>query len=232
MCGRYGITADATAIAERFGAAPEDAARLPAPTYNAAPGHTLCVVRPAPGTERRITALPWGITGRPNRASSKAWQRLINARAETADAKPTFREAFRRRRCLIPADGFYEWSRAAGPRHSPPVPYLFRLGDPSLFGFAGLWFDVPDQATGTAGFVILTCAANSLVARLHHRMPVILRPHHEALWLDPSSRIDQLTACLAPYAADAMTMVPVSPQLNRTSWDGPECYQPHAVNYP
>lgn len=144
--------------------------------------------------------------------------RLINARSETVAEKPAFREAFKRRRCLIPADGFYEWQRRDGKKQ----PFYFRLRDERPFGFAGLW----EKWRSPAGEVIESCAiltteANELLRPVHHRMPVILHPEDYSLWLDEDARQRALLKeLLRPYPAEEMTAYPVSAQVNSPSNQG------------
>jgi len=145
---------------------------------------------------------------------------LINARAETAAEKPSFRRAFRSQRCLVPASGFYEWAKTPQGR----VPYLFRLADQPPFALAGLW----DRWHGSDGeeldsYTILTCAANGLLARVHERMPCILEREDEAAWLDPDlHEPEAVRALLQPYPAVAMEGYPVSAEVNSPAHDDPE----------
>jgi putative SOS response-associated peptidase YedK len=147
--------------------------------------------------------------------------KLINARSETVGSKPAFREAFESRRCLIPADGFYEWKRTEKAKQ----PFHFGLQDDSLFAFAGLW----DRWRDPGGQVvescsILTTAPNSLLANVHNRMPVILSPEHYDLWLDPGfKRVEALKEMLNPFDAMLMKRYPVSTRVNFVKNDDPEC---------
>ena len=210
------------------------------PRYNVAPSQDVAVVRAAdPGSRsgagdgRTLAMLRWGLI--PAWARDPAiGHRLINARSETAAEKPSFREAYRNRRCLIPADGFYEWQRRGKTRQ----PWLFGLGDGTSFAFAGLWerWTVPagtaltgslaERGTGDAveTCTILTTAANEIVAPVHGRMPVILPPEAYAPWLAGDD------VPLAPYPADAMTAHPVSTLVNRPANDDPRCVEPIALS--
>jgi putative SOS response-associated peptidase YedK len=143
---------------------------------------------------------------------------MINARGETAASKPTFRDAFRKRRCLIPADGFYEWKKA-GRRKEP---YHIRLMDGRLFAFAGLWESWHGQDTCT----ILTTMANQLVAPLHDRMPVILDPEDYFKWLDTAAQTEELQSLLKPYPEEQLTTMAVDSRVNSAAVDDPQCLSP------
>ena len=200
------------------------------PRYNVAPSQDVAVVRAA-DDGRTLAMLRWGLI--PSWARDPAiGHRLINARSETAAEKPSFRSAWRNRRCLIPADGFYEWKREGKTRQ----PWLFGLRVGAPFAFAGLWerWTVP-QSTALTGSLaertpgeavetctILTTAANETVAPVHGRMPVILPWEAHGLWLAGED------VPLAPYPADAMTAQPVSTHVNRPANDDPRCVEPVA----
>ena len=198
------------------------------PRYNVAPSQDVAAVR-ASEAGRRLSMLRWGLI--------PAWARdaaighkLINARSETAAQKPSFRSAFRHRRCLVPADGFYEWRRSGGTRQ----PWLFGLRDGAPMMFAGLWerWTVPEGAALTGSLAerrpgdavetctILTTAANGTVAPVHGRMPVILPPDDWDAWLAGGQ------VPLDPCPADAMTAWPVSTHVNRPANDDPRCIEP------
>ena len=151
--------------------------------------------------------------------------RMINARSETAPGKPSFRRAFRERRCLIPADGFYEWQRTNGAKQ----PYYIHMEDGRPFAFAGLW---ESWSKGGEGEVrtctILTTGANALVGEVHDRMPVILAHDAYDVWLDPDSEREELTGLLAPYPEDEMEAYPVSRFVNSPSNNDPRCIEPAA----
>ena len=198
------------------------------PRYNVAPSQDVAAVRIAEnGTG--LAMLRWGLI--PSWAKDPAiGHRLINARSETAAEKPSFRSAFRHRRCLIPADGFYEWQRQGGTRQ----PWLFGLRDGEPMVFAGLWerWTVPEGAALTGSLAerspgdaietctILTTVANETVAPVHGRMPVILPPDARDAWLAGEE------VPLDPYPADAMTAYPVSTHVNRPANDDPRCVKP------
>ena len=198
------------------------------PRYNVAPSQDVAVVRAADGG-RNLSMLRWGLI--PAWAKDPAiGYRLINAPSETVEEKPSFRSAYRRRRCLIPADGFYEWQRLGKIRQ----PWLFGLRDGAPFAFAGLWerWTVPERAALTGSLAeskpgdavetctILTTAANETVAPVHGRMPVILPRDACDPWLAGED------VSLAPFAADAMTAHPVSTLVNKPANDDPRCVEP------
>ena len=210
------------------------------PRYNVAPSQDVAVVRAAdPGSQsgagvgRTLAMLRWGLI--PGWAKDPAiGHKLINARSETVAEKPSFRSAYRHRRCLIPADGFYEWQRRGGSRQ----PWLFGLRDGAPMIFAGLWerWTVPEAAALTGSLAerspgdavetctILTTAANEAVAPVHGRMPVILPPDAWSPWLAGEP------VPLGPYAAEAMTAHPVSTHVNRPANDDPRCVEPVSLS--
>lgn len=215
MCGRFSRTSGRAALAEEFGIVHFADVDL-RPRYNIAPGQDVETVV-QDGAERRLGPMRWGFT-----ASSTREPRLrpINARAETVATSPLFREAFRRRRCLVVADGFYEWRREG--RRKTPYYMCLRSGRP--FGFAGIW-SAQRAADGTriGTCAILTCEPNALMAPIHNRMPVILRPGGRDRWLDPQAREGDLRAVLVPYPAEEMDAYPVSTVVNSPRNDSPEC---------
>jgi putative SOS response-associated peptidase YedK len=223
MCGRFTAAVPPELIAEAF-----DLSELPdlAPRYNIAPTQEVPVVRDlhAQGG-RRLALLRWGlIPAGSDPAGPMGAGVLINARSETVDEKPSFRRAFRRRRCLVVTDGFYEWRRLAGRRQ----PYYVTFHDGRPFGFAGLWDRwEPAEGEPVESCAILTTGPNNLVRPIHDRMPVILDPESYDLWLDPTpARTARLKALLRPHAEEEMVVYPVSPFVNRTENDSPECVVP------
>lgn len=218
MCGRFTLVSPFVAVTERFHVAAPAGLR---PRYNIAPGQdVLCVFRDG---QNRLEPLRWGLI--PFWAKDPAiGSRLINARAETLAEKPSFRQAFARRRCLVVADGFYEW-RAAGKRKVPV--YLF-LKSKGPFGFAGLyerWKSPGGEEIRTC--TIITTGANELVRPIHDRMPVILPEDVEDEWLDPAAnRRESLLSLLKPYPAAGMDAYDVTPVVNNTGHDAPDCIAP------
>ncbi|MYC27259.1 MAG: SOS response-associated peptidase [Nitrospira sp. SB0662_bin_26] len=220
MCGRYTLTCTPEVLAEAFRleAAPDHQ-----PRYNVAPSHSVVCVRAAlPARKREAVTLRWGLI--PSWAGEPAkGMNLINARAETVAEKPSFRKPFRERRCLVPADGYYEWKRE-GLRKQP---YHIRLNSERPFAFAGLW----DRWTGADGKTIESCAIltttpNERLASIHDRMPVILPPVAYEPWLDPGSQdATRLLPFLASYPADEMIAVPVSRLVNDPRVDDARCLE-------
>ena len=215
MCGRFLLTAPVEAVQRLFGF-PE----LPNLTarYNVAPGQAVAAMRLEADRQRHFVWLRWGLVpswSRPDRPVTP----LINARAETVAEKPSFRAAFRARRCVVFADGFYEW-RQDGNRQ----PYCVRLADGGPFAFAALWEEAFAQAApadeGVAGTcALITTGANARMAEVHHRMPVILSPESLGAWLDPASRPEDLRALLRPLPEEAVTLTPVSKRVNAVEND-------------
>ena len=225
MCGRFTLRAPASVVAEQFAVfeAPPFG-----PRFNIAPSQPVAVVRLAPEQpqpKRELVRLRWGLI--PRWAADPAiGNRMINARAETAAEKPAYRDAFRRRRCLVAADGFYEWQRS-GRRKQP---YFIGMRDDGPFGMAGIWesWQGPDQ-TKIESCTILTTEPNSLVEPIHNRMPVILAPQDYGSWLDPAGQDSQrLVELLRPYAGEAMTAHPVSSLVNSPANEDPRCIEPLA----
>jgi putative SOS response-associated peptidase YedK len=172
---------------------------------------------------RRGEMLRWGLV--PSWAKSPdTGLKMINARVETVTERPAYRRAFERYRCLIVADGFYEWRPASG---GPKRPFHITRTDGALFGFAGLWsiWHAPDGGT-LRTCTILTRAANSTVAPLHDRMPVILDPRHESVWLDTTTPADLLDEVLVGLPADDTALTEVGLAVNDARYDGPDCLAP------
>jgi putative SOS response-associated peptidase YedK len=226
MCGRFTLRHSTDEIVERFGAQ-EVLLDLP-PRYNIAPTQPVAAVT-APDGARRLEGLQWGLV--PFWAKDPAiGSRMINARAETIAEKPAYKNAFLRRRCLIPADGFYEWQKTGG--RSQPM-YIRLRGD-DLFAFAGLWeeWQSPDGSP-LRTCTIITVPPNDLVAPIHDRMPAILRRDDEGAWLNPDLRDPgTLRGLLMPHPDAAMDTYPVSRLVNAPTVDDPECVAPLAGNRP
>ena len=215
MCGRYSLTEDLGELARRFEFDGDwDAFER---RYNIAPTQNVLTV--VGGESRRGGYMRWGLI--PSWAKDKSMgSRMINARAETVAEKPAFRNALRRRRCLILADGFYEWQRLGKQRI--PMRIVMRSGEP--FAFAGLWETWRDpQGDVIPSCTIITTSANDTLRPIHDRMPVILRRELEDLWLDGSvDDPDALTSVLAPYEDGAMEVYEVSALVNYAANEGPE----------
>ena len=221
MCGRYSLTTPAELIAEAFGL---DAPPQLAPRYNVAPTQPILAVRTVPGgSGREGVELRWGLISKASR-ETLVGPPLINARAETAAERPAFRHALRVRRCLVPADGFYEWQRAGtGPRA-----FHFTLRDGAPFGLAGVWEPWAPPDTGVVGScAVLTTAPNPLVGEIHDRMPVMLLPEAVSRWLDPElTDPEALAPLLAALPAERMAVREVGRAVNDVRRDGPECLEP------
>ena len=193
------------------------------PTYNLAPTDEAAVVVER-GDRRAIRAYRWGLI--PSWAKDeKIAAKLFNARAETLATSGAFRESFRRRRCIVPADAFYEWQRQGGARQ----PFLIRRRDEAPLALAGLWsgWHHPETEQVIRTFTIVTTTANRTLAGVHDRMPVILSPDHWGRWLDPEMQeMGELTALLEPAADDALVLYPVRPLVNNVRNNGPELIEP------
>lgn len=216
MCGRFAQKSSAKKIAKKF-----KVEELPplAERYNVAPSQSVLAVREASGG-REASFLKWGLVPRWAKDAGIG-NRLINARSETVTEKPSFREAFARRRCLIPADGFYEWSR----RGDGKRPYYFQMKDGEPFAIAGLWERWESEGGPLETCTLLTTGANELLSPYHDRMPVIVRPEDYDLWLDVGVKGAGLLNLLRPYPHEGMGAYAVSPMVNSPSNDGPRCVE-------
>lgn len=224
MCGRYTLTTPPQVLAEYFGL--DTVPTHLVPRRNIAPTQPVAVVRALPDGTRHLDLVRWGLI--PSWAKdARIGTRLINARAESAAQKPAFRAALRHRRCLVPADGFYEW-RKAGSRKQP---YWVGFEGRAPFAFAGLWEHWEDRDAGHVleSCAILTTDANALVRRLHDRMPVILPPDAWSAWLDPRNEdTAALARLLAPCPEHGMIAYPVSRAVNNPRNEAPDLLEPVA----
>lgn len=223
MCGRYALYSEKDEITEHFGAESKDDGIF-VPRYNIAPGSINPVVLVGKSRDTGIGALKWGLVPSWSK-DEKIGYSLINARSETLNEKPSFKNSFERRRCVIPANGFYEWKKFT---EKKKIPFYIRLLKQHLFGFAGL-FDSWETPDGDKLFTytIITTEANALLQPLHERMPVILRPEQYAIWLDPiNSNTETMQNLLTPYPTDEMSVFQVSDIVNNARNDGPELIQP------
>ncbi|MFH1266247.1 MAG: SOS response-associated peptidase [Planctomycetota bacterium] len=223
MCGRFTLRAPASVVAAQFGLF-----EMPpfAPRFNVAPTQPVAVVRCAfdePKPRRELAWLRWGLI--PSWAKDPAiGNRMINARAETAAEKPAYRAAFRQRRCLVVADGFYEWQRLGARKQ----PYFIRMRDDRPFAFAGLWesWQGPEQGP-VESCSLLTTEPNELLEPIHKRMPVILAADDYQQWLDPAVRKPEpLEPLLRSFPAERMIAHPVSTYVNSPARDDPRCIDP------
>lgn len=220
MCGRYTLTAPAEVLTEIFDLA--ESIELH-PRYNIAPTQETAVVGLNHEGKRSLGLMRWGLI--PHWAKDPSiGNRLINARAETVAEKPAFRSSFAKRRCLVPADGFYEWQKAG----SRKQPYYLQLAEHRPFAFAGLWARwSPPEGEPVKSFTLLTTTPNEVAAKVHDRMPVILPAEHYELWLDPEVHDrEALEAVLGPFPAEGMEAYPVSTLVNSPKNDEPRCIEP------
>lgn len=218
MCGRFTFTQPENLVSEVFQLASSPTL---SPRYNIAPTQSVpTVLLDSDEGERQFKMLRWGLI--PSWAKDmKMGAALINARAETVAEKPAFRSAFKRRRCLILADGFYEWQQ----QEKKKQPYYFRLQEGKVFAFAGLW-ERWEKGEGDAieSCTIITTEANELMQPFHDRMPVILDPKNYEKWLDSQvQKPESLQSLLQPYQSEEMTVYPVSTKVNNARTDSPDC---------
>jgi putative SOS response-associated peptidase YedK len=224
MCGRYTLKSRAEIIAETFG--------VPVPPtlperFHIAPSQQVLAIRErSGGDQRELVALQWGLV--PFWADDpEVGSRMANARSETAATKPAFRASFGSHRCLIVADGFYEWQARNGKKQ----PYYIRLKSDSPFGIAGLWDRWDKQGEPLETCTILTCDANEPMLAIHDRMPVVIPPESFDIWLDPEIHDPRkLARLLRPFHPDEMTAYPVSALVNNVRNDSAGCIEP--VNVP
>jgi putative SOS response-associated peptidase YedK len=228
MCGRYRLSRHKQIVEEYF-AVPSGLEDWN-PRYNIAPTQPVPVIRQHPKEPRRdLSLMRWGLIPSWARDSSGA-ARMINARAETAAALPAFRDALKQRRCLLPADGFYEWKRSPAGKQ----PYCFEVNDGELFAFAGLWdrWRSPD-GQWIKSCSILTTAPNTVTALVHDRMPVILTKEDYDLWLDPGITNPALVSeLLKPCDPLRMRSYPVSSRVNQVQHDDADCAVPIVLQSP
>src|ERR1700756_5147603 len=222
MCGRYRLSRRKQIIEEHFETAPWDDDW--SPRYNIAPTQQIPVVRQHPKEPlRQLSLMKWGLVPNWARDASIATG-TINAKSETAATKPAFRDPIRLRRCLVPADGFYEWKRTGAAKQ----PFCFEVNEGELFAFAGLW-DGWKNAEGqwVKTCSILTTTPNAVTATVHDRMPVILQPDSYDLWLDPGmTDVQVVSEILKPFGAEHMRCYPVNARVNHVANDDEECSRP------
>lgn len=221
MCGRFTLTVDTAELQAAF--AGFEFPSLAAPRYNIAPSQPVLAL-PNDG-KNKADFFVWGLI--------PAWAkdptigaRMINARAETLAEKPSFRGPYRYKRCLIPADGFYEWKKLPG--QGAKIPHRITRKDQRPFAFAGLWDEwLSPDGSQVKSCVIITTAPNALVAEIHDRMPVILHPQDYEAWLSPEARLPQeLQSLLTAFPAEEMSAYPVGRLVNNARLDTPEMIQP------
>lgn len=222
MCGRYGLTLDQQELLANYGA---ELFGEHVPRFNIAPSQDIPVLIEDEGG-RRIEAFRWGLV--PFWAKDpKIGYRMINARSETADRKPAFRDAWKAgRRCLVLANGFYEWQKPADGK-GPKIPHWIRMADGRPFGFAGLWERWGSGDDVIRSCTILTTDANDLVKPLHDRMPAVLGDEAAwKAWVDPDVPSEEVKKLLRPYPGEEMHAHPVSTLVNKPANEGPDCVEP------
>jgi putative SOS response-associated peptidase YedK len=225
VCGRYTLTVPLSNLVDAFDVPPPEFDYRP--RYNIAPTQDVPVVaRDERG--QRMGLLRWGLIPSWSKDPGVG-SRMINARSETAAEKPSFRSAFRRRRCLVPADGFYEWERHEGQSGTKGTrtPHWIHLSSQEPFAFAGLWerWDAP-EGPPLFTFTILTTEAAPEMAHIHPRMPVILLPQDRDPWLDPGTEVSALKTFLRPLPGHLLRARMVSTRVNSPRHDDPECLRP------
>jgi len=219
MCGRYSLS-NTGEIGDFFEISD---IRLP-PRFNIAPSQLAPTIRIDAEGERVLDQLQWGLI--PHWFRDKPTSSMfINARGETLHEKPAFRTAFQRRRCLVPASGFFEWKKTSGGKQ----PFFISLANQPLFAFAGIWDRVSKEEGPLESFSIITCEANELVSDIHLRMPVILPAEHYEEWLHSEDQ-SGLRQLLVPFPSDEMQVYPVSRLVNSPANDSPECIKPLKIN--
>ena len=226
MCGRYRLSRRKQIVEEYFDASGDDDW---SPRYNIAPTQPVPVIRQHPKEPGRVlSTMRWGLI--PSWAKDMSGSAgMINARSETATSKPAFRDPMRFRRCLIPADGFYECKRTGTSKQ----PFCFEVNDGELFGFAGLWDGWKDPSgQWIKSCSILTTATNAVTSQIHDRMPVILNKDDYDLWLDPGKTNVEIVDLLRPFDARLMRAFPVGSRVNNVANDDAECSRPNTAESP
>ena len=228
MCGRFTLRTNSAAWCQQFlpNLDPADWSPAAAPRYNIAPTQMIpCILRETTGDPRKVVTMRWGLV--PPWAKDLAiGNRMINARGETVDEKPSFRKSLMARRCLIPADGYFEWQKTSDGKQ----PYLIEMAAGGVFAMAGLW-EENRKATGD-GTTLLSCTvittdANRTTGQVHDRMPVILDPDQYDRWLDPGFRdTGALKGMLDSAAEDLLELTPVSRHVNNPKNDDAQCVSP------
>jgi putative SOS response-associated peptidase YedK len=215
LCGRYTLSTSGEDLAAQF-----EVSELAhwSPRFNIAPSQSVPILIRS-GAETQVKLMHWGLV--PGWAKDKKLSsRMINARAETVSEKPAFRAAYRKRRCLVLADGYYEWVKQDGGKR----PYYMRLESGHAFAFAGLWETwESDDDSAYLSYSIITCASNQQLAPLHHRMPVIVEASEYDNWLDDKASSGAIAELLKPSANGILATIPVSTFVNSPAHEGPDC---------
>jgi len=224
MCGRFTLTIEIAELQKELGLS------FPLltdwnPRYNIAPSQQVSVV--LDGKTRSVASMRWGLIPFWVKANAGPSSALINARAESIGIKPSFRESYKKRRCLVLADGFYEWKHVEG-KKSPSIPFYFCRVDRKPFLFAGIWdsWKPANAAEENKGFAIITCEANGVVKPIHERMPVMLDAESGWMWLDDTLTSIELDGLLSPYPEDKLDGIPVNRVVYDVNRDDESCIRP------
>lgn len=219
MCGRYTLRKTEMELAAMLAVI----RHVMTPRFNIAPSQQVPVCRVGPGGQLEYCEMRWGLIPHWSKDSKPGYS-TINARAETVKSKPAYRTPFRRQRCLIPVDGWYEWQQT-GARTKQP--YFFHRSDEQLFFFAGLWdhWEGRDAEQPIDSCSIIVTQANKTVQAIHDRMPVIVKPAYYDEWLDPQSDTDRLEQLLRPYGGHDLHYYAVKLTVNNPRFDGPTCIE-------
>jgi len=224
MCGRFALAQEHKELIRKYGLLDDPTTSFQySPRYNIAPTQITPVV--TNGERKKLKGMKWGLV--PHWAKDVSiGNKLINARAETAADKPSFRDSFKNKRCLIPATGFFEWRE--DPVSKTRQPYYIKTKDQEIFSFAGLWSTWLDKSTGQEllTHTILTTEPNDFLKKIHNRMPVILPADKEDAWLDLALVKEKVQSLLAPYNSELMESYPVSKVVNSPKNDTPACIAP------
>jgi putative SOS response-associated peptidase YedK len=222
MCGRYTLTKSGKTLQAHFAFMDTEAPHQA--RYNIAPTQTAPVVI-SRNNKRECLPMRWGLV--PSWAKDEKFgARMINARAETIWGKPSFKESFKTKRCLVPADGFIEWKNTGGGKQ----PHYITLRNNELFAFAGIWSQWKKGDGLLWTFSIITTDCNALVEPIHPRMPVLLAPENYDGWLDPASEPATLQSLLTPFSADQMQRIEISREINSAKNDRAECLRPTSMH--
>ena len=222
MCGRFGLFAELDLLALQFNLDPRILREIYERRWNISPTMPVLSIEKE-RDKNSVRLMRWGMGGARSRQTGRAGRPLFNARAETVHELWSFREAFKSRRCLIPASGFYEWKKeGSGSR----TPVWFHREDHAPVAFAAVWSREESREGPVEACAIITCAPNSLTSPVHHRMPVILAPGSYSNWLDPAGDSATLLALLQPAEWPGMAWHPVSPEVNRATNDYPALVEP------
>jgi len=223
MCGRFAQYTNTQALAERFAVPEGRVCAISEPRYNLSPSSNVLAVRLGQGNERELVRLKWGLVPHWS-VEPKTNYSTINAKAETVDTKPMFRSAFKQHRCLIPADGWYEWTFIPGEKYKQPWYFIAQDGQP--LAFAGLWehWEQRDQVLETC--TVIVCSANEVAKPVHDRMPVILGSDDWSDWLDPTYPADAAKTMLQPCPESWITAYKVGRAVSLAKNDGEALIQP------